>query len=184
MPSAPVDRARQKTLGQRDEAITSYAVPRPPPGFGDAYWSLANLKTYRFTPEELPTDAGAAGGSAVGHRGPLPPCVLRSARHWRTRVPSPSPSSTTSTATPLKQGTSRSNRRSSKTIRRSRLRSVPPDSFPPACLGQAGPGPHLHRRLPRSGSTLLEQILASHSRSKATQRAAQHPADRGHPFVA
>ena len=43
-----------KTLGRRDEAIESYrraAACRP--GFGDAYWSLANLKTYRFTDEEL-----------------------------------------------------------------------------------------------------------------------------------
>ena len=43
-----------KTMGRRDEAIESYrraAAWRP--GFGDAYWSLANLKTYRFTDEEL-----------------------------------------------------------------------------------------------------------------------------------
>ncbi|MBV8343133.1 MAG: tetratricopeptide repeat protein, partial [Gammaproteobacteria bacterium] len=44
----------QKTLGQAPEAIASYrkaAALRP--DFGDAYWSLANLKTYRFTPAEL-----------------------------------------------------------------------------------------------------------------------------------
>ena len=39
-----------KTLGRQQEAIESYraAAPRGPI-FGDAYWSLANLKTYRFT---------------------------------------------------------------------------------------------------------------------------------------
>ena len=51
-----------KTLGRRDEAIESYrraAAARP--NFGDAYWSLANLKTYRFTDEELTRHACRAG---------------------------------------------------------------------------------------------------------------------------
>src|SRR5271170_3103137 len=44
----------QKTLGQRQQAVDSYhraAACRP--DFGDAYWSLANLKTHRFTDAEL-----------------------------------------------------------------------------------------------------------------------------------
>jgi len=43
-----------KTVGRQPEAIESYrraAAVRP--SFGDAYWSLANLKTYRFTDEEI-----------------------------------------------------------------------------------------------------------------------------------
>ena len=43
-----------KTLGRTPEAVDSYrraAASRP--GFGEAYWSLANLKTYRFTDAEL-----------------------------------------------------------------------------------------------------------------------------------
>ncbi len=43
-----------KTIGRQEEAVESYrnaAAARP--DFGDAYWSIANLKTYRFTPEEL-----------------------------------------------------------------------------------------------------------------------------------
>jgi len=51
---APIDRARAEDLGRHDEAIDSYrkaAACRP--SFGDAYWSLANLKTYRFTDEEF-----------------------------------------------------------------------------------------------------------------------------------
>ncbi len=43
-----------KTQGRRDEAERSYReAARLRPNFGDAYWSLANLKTYRFTHEEL-----------------------------------------------------------------------------------------------------------------------------------
>jgi predicted Zn-dependent protease len=43
-----------KTVGRQPEAIESYrraAAVRP--NFGDAYWSLANLKTYRFTDGEI-----------------------------------------------------------------------------------------------------------------------------------
>ena len=38
-----------KTLGRQQEAIESYRTAAAcRPSFGDAYWSLANLKTYRF----------------------------------------------------------------------------------------------------------------------------------------
>jgi tetratricopeptide (TPR) repeat protein len=43
-----------KALGQQRDATECYrkaAAIRP--GFGDAYWSLANLKTYRFSEDEV-----------------------------------------------------------------------------------------------------------------------------------
>lgn len=43
-----------KTSGQVDEAILAYkAAHQAQPGFGDAYWSLANLKTYDFADAEI-----------------------------------------------------------------------------------------------------------------------------------
>ena len=43
-----------KTLGRQQEAIEAYrAAAAARPNFGDAYWSLANLKTYRFTEDEI-----------------------------------------------------------------------------------------------------------------------------------
>ncbi len=43
-----------KTLGRTEAAIGEYrAAASSRSGYGDAYWSLANLKTYRFTDEEL-----------------------------------------------------------------------------------------------------------------------------------
>ena len=45
-------------------------------GYGDAYWSLANLKTYRFTDEELAAHARRRSRAAHRARGPLP-SVLR-----------------------------------------------------------------------------------------------------------
>jgi len=43
-----------KTIGRLDEGIESYrAAYQVRENYGDAYWSLANLKTYRFTDEEI-----------------------------------------------------------------------------------------------------------------------------------
>ncbi|MEA3149762.1 MAG: hypothetical protein QOD56_701 [Gammaproteobacteria bacterium] len=43
-----------KTLGRQQESIDAYRVAAAArPDYGDAYWSLANLKTYRFTDEEI-----------------------------------------------------------------------------------------------------------------------------------
>lgn len=44
----------QKTIGRQDEAIASYReCIRRNPEYGEAYWSLANLKTFRFDDEEV-----------------------------------------------------------------------------------------------------------------------------------
>ena len=43
-----------KTIGRSDEAIRSYQQAyRVAPSYGDAYWSLANLKTYHFSEREI-----------------------------------------------------------------------------------------------------------------------------------
>lgn len=44
----------RKTIGQVEGAVLDYRMAyEMRSDFGDSYWSLANLKTYRFTPEEL-----------------------------------------------------------------------------------------------------------------------------------
>ncbi len=43
-----------KTIGKQTEAIESYRTAiASRPSYGDAYWSLANLKTYRFPDEDI-----------------------------------------------------------------------------------------------------------------------------------
>ncbi|MEI9965401.1 MAG: tetratricopeptide repeat protein [Caulobacteraceae bacterium] len=66
-----------KTVGRTDEAIGEYrAAAAARPDFGDAYWSLANLKTYRFADDEIAAMRGA-GGRADHLAGRPPPPVLR-----------------------------------------------------------------------------------------------------------
>ena len=44
----------QKTIGQLDQAIESYrAAYRARADFGDDYWSLANLKTYKLSDADI-----------------------------------------------------------------------------------------------------------------------------------
>src|SRR6201999_536690 len=43
-----------KTVGRQYEATESYQLAAAErPGFGDAWWSLANLKTWRFSPKDI-----------------------------------------------------------------------------------------------------------------------------------
>ena len=43
-----------KTVGQQEQAIKAYRQTIDlRPSFGDAYWSMANLKTFRFTDEDI-----------------------------------------------------------------------------------------------------------------------------------
>ena len=56
-----------KTLGRQAEAVEEYrAAARARPAFGDAWWSLANLKTYRFADAELATMRAAEAAPATG----------------------------------------------------------------------------------------------------------------------
>jgi tetratricopeptide (TPR) repeat protein len=163
----------QKTLGQRQQAIESYrkaAALRP--GFGDAYWSLANLKTYRFTDEELsqlraaesaPTTTLAdryhlcfALGKALEDRGEF----AESFRYYEL-------------GNALKRSESSYSVEIIENNTRQQIEVCTAELFASrrGC-GAQDPDPIFIVGLPRSGSTLLEQILASHSLVEGTQELA------------
>jgi tetratricopeptide (TPR) repeat protein len=163
----------QKTLGQRQQAIESYrraAALRP--GFGDAYWSLANLKTYRFTGEELSQLRAAesaprttladryhlcfALGKALEDRGEF----AESFRYYEL-------------GNALKRSESRYSVEIIENNTRQQIEVCTAELFASrrGC-GAQDPDPIFIVGLPRSGSTLLEQILASHSLVEGTQELA------------
>jgi tetratricopeptide (TPR) repeat protein len=165
-----------KTLGHQEEAIHAYrqaAAARP--DFGDAYWSLANLKTYRFTDAELlamraieaaPTTALVdryhlcfALGKALEDRG-----EYRDSWEYYER------------GNALKRSESRYRPEILETNTRRQI-AVMTREFLEARRGQGAPDPDpiFIIGLPRSGSTLIEQILASHSRVEGTQELADIP---------
>ena len=165
-----------KTLGRRQEAIESYRkAARVRPQYGDAYWSLANLKTYRFTNEELAAMRAAesvprialadryhlcfALGKALEDRGEYAESFVYYER-----------------GNALKKSECRY--RPEFTERNTRLQiEVCTAEFFAARAGFGCPSdsPIFIVGLPRAGSTLIEQMLASHSRVEGTMELSDVP---------
>ena len=158
-----------KTLGEQAEAIQSYrAAADARPTFGDAYWSLANLKTYHFTEEEFTrmraaeARAGAsvtdqfhlcfALGKALEDRGDY-----SQAFHYYER------------GNALMKGRARYKPEALERVVVAQTRLCTREFFAErAGSGSDRSDPIFIVGLPRSGSTLLEQILASHSEVDGT----------------
>ncbi len=153
-----------KTAGQATEAIESYhAAAAVRPGHGGAYWSLANLKTYRFTDVELeritryeadPRTGRVdryhlcfALGKALEDRGEY----ARSFQYYAR-------------GNELKRQECRYRPEFLENLSRLQIATCTAEFFA-ARRGWGCPdaAPIFIVGLPRAGSTLIEQILASHS---------------------
>jgi tetratricopeptide (TPR) repeat protein len=162
-----------KTLGRQQEAIEAYrASAAARADFGDAYWSLANLKTYRFTEEEIARMQSVEAVPATRLVDRYHLCfALGKANEDRGRYQESFRYYERGNA--LKRSESRY--RPEPFERNTRLQSeVCTRAF---FEGREGFGsqsaePIFIVGLPRAGSTLLEQILASHSRVEGTHELA------------
>jgi len=159
-----------KTVGRVPEAVEAYRqAANNRPNFGDAYWSLANLKTFRFegeavermrvqeaSPETGPEDRAHlcfALGKALEDRG-------ETADSWRYYA----------RGNALKRSESRYRPEIIESNTRQQIAVCTGDFFRSReGWGVQDPDPIFILGLPRSGSTLLEQILASHSEVEGTQ---------------
>jgi tetratricopeptide (TPR) repeat protein len=162
-----------KTLGHRPEAIESYrraAACRP--SFGDAYWSLANLKIYRFTDDELSRMRALLAAPAIDPVDRYHLCfALAKAledRHeysesfdYYQRGNALKRAETKYRAEIVENNTQQQTEVCTREFFASRLKFGAPNPDPIFIVG-----------LPRSGSTLIEQILASHSKVDGTQELA------------
>jgi len=158
-----------KTAGRQAESIEAYRRSiELEPSLGEAYWSLANLKTYRFAPAEIEamrtqlarTGLGAedrlhlhfALGKATEDAGDHAAAFAHYAEGNRLRRATLAYDADETTAL----------------VRRAQALFTP-DFF--ACRrgsGAPAPDPIFVVGLPRSGSTLVEQILASHPAVEGT----------------
>jgi tetratricopeptide (TPR) repeat protein len=159
-----------KTLGRQRDSIEAYrAAAAARPNFGDAYWSLANLKTYRFSDTEITSMRAAetaadtplidryhlcfALGKALEDRGEY-------AESW----------SYYERGNAFKKSESRYRPEVIETNTRKQIEVCTADFFVRRRgWGAASAAPIFIVGLPRAGSTLLEQILASHSQVEGTQ---------------
>lgn len=165
-----------KTMGRTGEAIDSYhAAAAARPQFGEAYWSLANLKTYRFTDEEIERMRADEASAAVQAVDRYHLCfALGKALEDRGEYADSYAYYERGNA--LKKTECRY--RPEPLERNARLqRSVCTREFFAARQGFGcdSRAPIFIVGLPRSGSTLLEQILASHSRVEGTMELADIP---------
>jgi tetratricopeptide (TPR) repeat protein len=165
-----------KTLGQRDESIVAYrSAAAARPNFGDAYWSLANLKTYRFADDELARMRAEESESSTSTVDRYHLCFALG-KAYEDRGDYSLSWMYYERGNALKRAESRyrpelieANTRLQKEIctrefLNARANPGAPQTDPIFILG-----------LPRSGSTLIEQILASHSMVEGTQELADIP---------
>jgi tetratricopeptide (TPR) repeat protein len=162
-----------KTMGRVDDAIkayrNSYTIKAD---FGDAFWSLANLKTYRFTSEERLQMRAQEASSTTVTNDKIHLCFalgkdLEDSEHFDEAF------SFYQRGNQLK---SEQDRYDSKPLDISF--DIQKNNFDAAFFernkqaGCSAPDPIFIVGLPRAGSTLLEQILSSHSQVDGTMELA------------
>ncbi len=165
-----------KTLGRRHAAITEYrAAAAVRTDYGDVYWSLANLKTYRFPDAELEQMRAAQAAPATTPIDRYHLCfALGKALEDRQQYAESFGFYDAGNA--LKRAQSRYRPEVFELNTRGQIEVCTPALFSRhAGDGAPAPDPIFVVGLPRSGSTLLEQILASHSQVEGTQELAEVP---------
>jgi tetratricopeptide (TPR) repeat protein len=165
-----------KTLGRGDEAIREYREAADArTGFGDAYWSLANLKTYRFEDTELAAMRTAESAPAVSASDRYHLCfALGKALEDRGEYAESFACYERGNA--LKRAASRYRPEVLEQNTRLQIEVCTPELFARnRGSGAQDKDPIFIVGLPRSGSTLIEQILASHSAVEGTQELADIP---------
>jgi len=158
-----------KTVGRLTEAIEAYKkCIRLRPEVGEAYWSLANLKTFRFSDEDIDnmrkqvtTEGGDADDQshlafALGKALEDGKAYDESFKFYRR-------------GNAIRRVAHRHSLKVNVLESLRQVRALPGAFFEQRQgWGCPAPGPIFVVGLPRAGSTLLEQILASHSQVEGT----------------
>ena len=158
-----------KAIGRQKEAIESYqAAAARKPGFGDAYWSLANLKTYRFSQDEIACMRAWEASPTTDPADRLHLCFALGKAYEDRREYAES-WQFYERGNRLKRADGRYHPSIAETNTRQQMEVCTAQFFAERTgVGAPDPDPIFILGLPRSGSTLLEQILASHSRVEGT----------------
>lgn len=166
-----------KTVGRQEDSVAAYRQALAmQPGLGEVWWSLANLKTVRFDAADVAAMEAALGSADISdedrfHLHFALGKATEDARDWRRSFDH------------YAQGNA---------LRRLQVDYDPHDTsrhvarsiaiFTPAFLavrkgqGHDAPDPIFILGMPRAGSTLIEQILSSHSLVEGTMELPDIPA--------
>jgi len=165
-----------KTLGQQAPAIDEYrAAAAAREGFGDAWWSLANLKTYRFTDAELGQMRAAEAAATTAPIDRYHLCFALG-KALEDRLQYAESIEYYARGNALKRAASRYRPEVIEQNTRLQIEVCTRELFARhERSGAQAADPIFIVGLPRSGSTLLEQILASHSQVEGTHELADVP---------
>jgi tetratricopeptide (TPR) repeat protein len=159
-----------QTVGRQKEAADSFSMAiELRPGFGDAWWSLANLKTYCFNEDEIER---MRSEESVADAHPVDRYHLCFAlgKAFEDRQEFAESWKFYDRGNALKRAETRYRPEIFEAFTRRQIKVCTAQFFAErAGFGVPNPDPIFIVGLPRSGSTLIEQILASHSQVEGTQ---------------
>ena len=158
-----------KTLGRIDAAVAAYRQGYAArPDFGDAYWSLANLKTYRFTEAELAAMIAQEGAAEIDVEDRIHLCFALG-KALEDAGDFPRSFEYYQRGNALRQGVVKYNAQAVTYEVNQQIAHCDAALFAATSgAGYPAADPIFIVGLPRAGSTLLEQILASHSMVEGT----------------
>jgi tetratricopeptide (TPR) repeat protein len=153
-----------KTVGRLEDAIESYrSAYRVKPDFGDAFWSLANLKTYRFPDDEISRMLEQVEAPATSNVNRYHLCFALGAA-YEARKEFARSFAFYEQGNLLKKRDVRYDPDVHDAALQRQVEFCTRELFESkAGMGGSYDDPIFIVGLPRAGSTLLEQILASHS---------------------
>ena len=158
-----------KTAGRTEEAIASYRrAVEVNPLHGDAWYALANLKTYKFSAGDIEVMRGALADPNLHFMGRVHLAfalgkALEDAKSYDEAFEA------YSSGNALKKSQIRYTTEQMRAEADGQIEHCTPDLFEKrAGAGHEDPAPIFIVGLPRAGSTLIEQILASHSQVDGT----------------
>ena len=165
-----------KTLNRTPEALESYrAAAAIRPSYGEAYWSFANLKKYRFTDEEVARMRTEEARPQVELADRYHLCFALG-KALEDRADYGEAFRFYERGNALKKSETRYKPASIEYNTRIVQETFTAQFFAARRgWGCQTPGPIFIVGLPRSGSTLIEQILASHSQVEGTMELADIP---------
>jgi len=165
-----------KTMGKSEQALASYrAASTLRPSYGEAYWSFANLKHYRFTDQEIGRMRAEESAPGINLADRYHLCFAVG-KALEDRADYAESFRYYARGNELKKSETRY-KPSSIEYNTRRLQEVFTPQFFEARRGSGAqdPAPIFIVGLPRSGSTLIEQILSSHSQVEGTMELADIP---------
>ncbi|MEM7359568.1 MAG: sulfotransferase [Pseudomonadota bacterium] len=162
-----------KTIGRADEAIHAYRdAYASKPDYGDAYWSLANLKTYTFTDQELSEMELQERSVSISLIDRIHICFAMG-KAYEDRKQYERSFEYYERGNQLKQQDSRYDPNKFEAEFATQIELFDEAFFAEReGYGFEDPAPIFVVGLPRAGSTLIEQILASHSAIDGTMELA------------